>query len=384
MWRCMRPIRMAMVGGGPGSFIGSLHRVGARLGGGIELVAGAFSSDTERSALAGREYGVDPRRTYGEFRKMLEAESRHEEPPDFVAIVTPNALHYEIARSALAAGFHVVSEKPATATLPEALELRSAVVAARRLYFMTYTFTGYAMVREAAELCRSGALGAPRKVIVEFTQGWLYKRIELTGHKQAAWRTDPAQAGIGGCSADIGVHAFNLLEYVTGRKVTALCSALSRVIPGRQLDDDCNVLLRLDNGAPGVLHASQIAAGEGSRLELRVYGERGSLRWSREEPNRLYVHWLDGPSETRLAGPSGLGEPPAGPTALAGGSPPQGFLEGFANLYRDFAAVLRRYIAGEIGAWSETLCGIEDGVRGMMFIQRAIDSSARSGWVQFE
>ena len=380
----MRRIRMAMVGGGPGSFIGPMHRIAAHLNGGIELVAGAFSADAGRSAEAGREYGLDPGRAYGDYRQMLEAEAHREDRPDFVTIVTPNALHYEIAQSALAASFHVVSDKPATATLAEALALRSAIAASGCLYLLTYTYTGYPMVREARNLCRGGALGALRKVVVEFTQGWLNERIELTGHKQAAWRTDPAQAGIGGCSSDIGVHAFNLLEYVTGHKVTALCAALSQVLPGRQLDDDCNFLLRLDNGAPGVLHASQIAAGERSRFELRVYGERGSLRWAREDPGRLHLCWLDGRSESRLAASRGSPQVTGSLSGLNGGKPPEGFLEGFANLYQDFAALIRRYAAGETDAWNDTLCGIDDGVRGMLFLQRAIDSSACSAWVQLE
>jgi predicted dehydrogenase len=361
-----------------------MHRIAAQLGGDIELVAGTFSADADRSAQAASAYGLDPSRAYRDYRQMLMAESGREDRPDFITIVTPNALHYEMARAALAASFHVVSDKPATATLAEALALQSAVAASGRLYFLTYTFTGYPMVREARGLCRGGALGAIRKVIVEFTQGWLHERLELTGHKQAAWRTDPAQAGIGGCSGDIGVHAFNLVEYVTGRKVSALCAALSRVLAGRQLDDDCNVLLRLDNGAPGVLHASQIAAGGSSRFELRVYGELGSLHWSREDPNRLHLGWLDQLAETRSIAGDSLTPLTVSPTGLSGGKAPQGFLEGFATLYRDFVAVLRRHAAGETGAWSDTLCGIEEGVRGMLFIQRAIDSSARSAWVQLE
>jgi predicted dehydrogenase len=380
----MRRIRMAMVGGGPGSFIGPMHRIAAQSDGGIELVAGAFSRDPGRSADAGREYGLDPGRVYGDYRRMLDSESRREDRPDFVAIVTPNSLHYEIARAALAAGFHVASDKPATATLAEALALRSVVAVSGRLYLVTYTYTGYPTVREARDLCRRGAIGALRKVVVEFTQGWLNERIELTGHKQAAWRMDPTQAGIGGCSSDIGVHAFNLCEYVTGHKVTALCASLSRVLPGRQLDDDCNCLLQFDNGAPGVLHVSQIAAGESSRFELRVYGEHGSVRWSREDPSRLHLCWLDGRGETRPAGAGGQPRVTVSPRGLNGRKPPEGFIEGFASLYRDFADLLRRHAAGETDAWNESLCGIDDGVRGMLFLQRAIDSSVRSAWVQLE
>jgi predicted dehydrogenase len=374
---------MAMVGGGPGSFIGPVHVMAAQLDGEIELVAGAFSSRAEKSAQAGRDYRIAAERTYRNYPELLAGEQQHPERADFVAVVTPNMLHFEAARDALRAGFHVVSDKPATATLAEAVQLREEVSRARKLYVLTHTYTGYPLVREARDICRSGAIGDIRKVVVEYTQGWLSERLELSGNRQAAWRTDPARAGAGGCIGDIGVHAFNLVEYVTGQNVATLFAVLSRIAPGRVLDDDCNVLLRLGNGAPGVLHASQIAIGERNRLELRVYGSTGSISWRQEDPNRLMVHWPDRPTETRHAGCAYLGASARQATRLPAGHP-EGYLEAFANLYREFAAVLRRREEGDEHAWSETLCGIEAAVRGMTFIERAIESSARSAWVQVD
>ncbi len=372
-----------MVGGGPGSFIGPVHVMAAQLDGDIELVAGAFSSRPEKSAEAGRNYRIAAERAYGDYAEMLAREAQHAQRADFVAIVTPNVLHFDVARAALRAGFHVVSDKPATATLREAVQLRDEVSRSRKLYVLTHTYTGYPLVREARDLCRSGAIGDIRKVVVEYTQGWLSERLELSGNRQAAWRTDPARAGAGGCSGDIGVHAFNLVEYVTGQNVAAIFAVLSRIAPGRALDDDCNVLLRLANGAPGVLHASQIAIGERNRLELRVYGSKGSISWKQEEPNRLMVHWPDRPTETRHAGCGYLGATARQATRLPAGHP-EGYIEAFANIYREFAALLRRRDAGDEQAWSDTLCGIEAAVRGMTFIERAIESSARSAWVQVD
>jgi predicted dehydrogenase len=278
----------------------------------------------------------------------------------------------------------VICEKPATATLAEALQLEALLSRGPHAYAIAYTYAGYPLVREARELCRAHTLGKIRKVVVEYSQGWLSERVELGGNKQASWRTDPSQAGAGGCVGDIGVHAFHLLEFITGRKVAELCAQLSSVVPGRVLDDDCNVLLRLDNGAPGLLHATQIAAGERNRLQIRVSGERGSLAWSHEEPQCLHIAWLGGRTETRHAGGSDLSVQAKAATRLPAGHP-EGYIEAFANIYRDFAAILRRRAAGEPAAWSESLCGIREGVRGMMFIERAVASQrGRAGWVPFD
>lgn len=379
-----RRIRMGMVGGGPGSFIGPVHRMAAELDGEIELVAGAFSRDAERSRQAARSYGIAEDRAYGNYQEMMERERSRRETTkdaiDLVCIVTPNNLHLPVAVAALEHGFHVVSDKPATANLQEALELEDAVWRSGLLYALTYTYTGYPMVREARQIVRAGGLGAIRKIIVEYSQGWLSEPLERTGHKQAEWRADPRQGGVGGAVADIGVHAFNLLEYAGGLKVTEFCAALSSAIPGRVLDDDCNMLLRLENGAPGVLVASQISAGERNNLRLHIYGEQGGLHWAQETPNRLHLHWLNKPSETLHAAAAYLAQPVRMAARLPMGHP-EGFIEAFANIYRDFAAAVRARFTDPAAALSERVPGIRDGVRGMALIERAVQNGrSRNGW----
>ncbi|MGA8090366.1 MAG: Gfo/Idh/MocA family oxidoreductase [Terracidiphilus sp.] len=377
-----RKLRMGMVGGGPGAFIGPVHRMAAELDGKIELVAGAFSQSAERSRLAGESYKIDPDRAYADYRSMLEAERKRADAIDFVAIVTPNHLHLPVALASLAAGFPVMSDKPATATYEEAVELEEAVLRSGLPYGLTHTYAGYALVREARAMCAAGQLGRIRKIAVEYLQGWLTKPIEATGQKQAAWRSDPAQSGLGGCIGDIGVHAFHLTEYVTGLKVVGLNASLLSVVAGRKLDDDCTALLRMDNEARGVLMASQIAAGEGNGLRLRVYGERGSLDWRQEDPNRLRVKWLGGPEEIRHAAGGYLSEDARAVTRLPGGHP-EGYLEAFAVLYREFADVLIAWQKSRTNETPSTLPGIEAGVRGMRFIDRAITSSKSESWVEF-
>ena len=377
-----RKLRMGMVGGGPGAFIGPVHRIAAELDGKIELVAGAFSQSAERSRQAGEAYKIEPGRAYGDYKSMLESERKRQDPIDFVAIVTPNHLHLPVALAALTAGFPVMSDKPATATYQEALELEKAVAKSGLPYGLTHTYAGYALVREARAICASGALGKIRKVAVEYLQGWLANPIEATGQKQASWRSDPAQSGLGGCIGDIGVHAFHLTEYVTGLKVSGVNASLLSVVEGRKLDDDCTALLRMDNNVQGVLMTSQIAAGEGNGLRLRVYGEKGSLDWRQEDPNRLRVKWLDGPEEIRHAAGSYLSNDARAVTRLPGGHP-EGYLEAFAVLYREFADVLLSWQRSGKSEIPQTLPGIEAGVRGMRFIDRAIDSSKRESWVEF-
>lgn len=377
-----RKLRMGMVGGGPGAFIGPVHRIAAELDGRIELVAGAFSQSPERSRLAGETYKIAPDRAYADYRSMLEAERKRADAIDFVAIVTPNHLHLPVALASMAAGFPVMSDKPATATYREAVELEQAVVKSELPYGLTHTYAGYALVREARAMCASGQLGKIRKIVVEYLQGWLTKPMEMTGQKQATWRSDPAQSGEGGCIGDIGVHAFHLVEYVTGLKVVGLNASLLSVVAGRKLDDDCTALLRMDNEAQGVLVTSQIAAGEGNGLRLRVYGEKGSLDWRQEDPNRLSVKWLDGPEEIRHAAGGYLSEDARAVTRLPGGHP-EGYLEAFAVLYREFAEVLIAWQKGGTKETPPTLPGIEAGVRGMRFIDRAIESSKHKSWVEF-
>ncbi len=377
-----RKLRMGMVGGGPGAFIGPVHRMAAELDGKIELVAGAFSQSAERSRAAGEAYRIAPERAYTSYAAMVEAERKRPDGIDFLAIVTPNALHLPVAEAALRAGFPVMSDKPATATYEEALALEKAVTAAGLPYGLTHTYAGYALVREARAICASGQLGTIRKVAVEYLQGWLSRPLEQTGHKQAGWRSDPALNGPGGCIGDIGVHAFHLLEYVTGLDATALHATLRCVVPGRRVDDDCTALLRLENGASVVLMASQIAVGEGNGLRLRVYGENGSLDWRQEDPNRLRLKWLDGAEEIRHAAGAYLSEDARMVTRLPGGHP-EGFIEAFAVLYREFAGGLIAWKKGERNPMPATLPGIRAGVRGMRFIERAIASSAKQQWVDF-
>ena len=367
------PVRMAMVGGGAGSFIGPVHRMAAQLDRQIVLVAGAFSHDPERSAATGRSLGLEDDRIHSDWRAMLAAEAAREDGAELVAIATPNHLHLPIALASLAAGFHVISDKPATATLAEALELRDAVAATDRIYTLTYTYTGYPMIRRARDMVANGALGDIRKIVVDYPQGWLAEPIETEGNKQAAWRADPSQAGVGGCIGDIGVHAFNLAEYVSGAKVAAFVADLAAVVPGRLLDDDSNLLLRFDNGARGALLASQIATGERNNLTLRVYGSKAGMVWSHETATSLTINYLNGETRILHDGADGRSRLPAGH--------PEGFIEAFANIYRDTAAAIR----GAPGIVDALVPGIAAGVRSMRFVERAVASSAaRAGWTDLE
>jgi len=377
-----RKLKMGMVGGGPGAFIGPVHKMAAELDGKIELVAGAFSQSAERSRVAGDGFGIDSNRAYAGYREMLQAERKRADAIDFVVIATPNHLHLPVAVESLQAGFAVMSDKPATATYDEVLKLEAAVAKAGLPYGLTHTYAGYSLVREARSICASGELGAIRKIAVEYLQGWLSKPLETTGQKQAGWRSDPALNGPGGCIGDIGTHAFHLVEYVTGLQVKGLNATLRTVVPGRKLDDDCSAFLKLSNGASGVLMTSQVAAGEGNGLRLRVYGEKGSIDWKQEDPNRLRLKWLDGPEEIRHAAGGYLSGDARAVTRLPGGHP-EGYIEAFAVLYREFAEVLTARSRGEAGALPATLPGIVAGVRGMRFIDRAIESSRSERWVEF-
>ncbi len=378
-----RRVRMGMVGGGPGAFIGPVHRMGAELDGQIELVAGALSQDSGKSRQAAKIYGIDEDRAYADFRQMMERERGRPDAIDFVTIVTPNHLHLPVARAAMEHGFHVMSDKPAAVNLAEALELQSVVEATGLLYGLTHTYTGYPLVREARRIVASGALGQIRRALVVYSQGWLSEQVEATGQKQASWRSDPAKSGMGGAIGDIGVHAFNLLEYVSGRRIAEICPSLSSSLPMRLLDDDCNVLLKLDNGAPGVLSVSQIAAGDRNRLTLDLYGEKGGLHWEQEDPNQLHLNWLHRPSETLHAAADYLTPPTRAAYRLPVGHP-EGLIEAFANIYRDFAAAVRARATEPAAAMSDLVPGIEAGVRGMAFVQRAVEASrAGAGWVKF-
>ncbi|MDE2043100.1 MAG: Gfo/Idh/MocA family oxidoreductase [Alphaproteobacteria bacterium] len=370
----MRRLRMGMIGGGPGSFIGPVHRIAAELDREIELVAGAFSSDAANSRAAGECYRIDPARAYASLEAMLAAEAAREDGIDFVTIASPNHHHLPAARAALAAGIPVMTDKPLTATLEEAHEMSCLVKAAGKPFGVTYTYSGYPLVREARARVAAGALGTLRKVVVEYRQGWLARAAE---GKQAEWRVDPARAGLGGCIGDIGVHAFHLAEFITGARVNEIMPDLAAVVPGRVLDDDCTVLLRFANGARGALLASQIEVGELNGLRIRIYGDKAGLVWAQETPNTLELHYNDGRSEILHAGGGQLGPDSASRTRTPGGHP-EGYLEAFANLYRDFSAQLR-------GEAAPLLPGIADGMRGMAFIDTAVKASrAGAGWVKLE
>lgn len=368
-------IPFAMAGGGPGAFIGPVHRMAAELDGRLALVAGAFSRDPGKSRAAGDAWGA---RSYAGWREMIEAEAAREDGARLIVIVTPNDSHFEIAEAALMAGLHVMSDKPATRNLAEARQLADVVAASGQLYGLAHVYAGYPMVREARELVARGDLGAVRKVVVEYSQGWLAESVERES-KQAAWRTDPAQAGVGGCIGDIGVHAFQLAEFITGERIVRICPDLAAVVPGRALDDDCNVLLRFEGGARGVLIASQISAGARNGLNVQVYGERGGLSWSHERHTELILDWLHGPSQTLHAGSPYLTPEAQSASRLPSGHP-EGFVEALANLYRDMADAI------EEGRRSvEPAPGIEDGVRAMAFVEQAVAASrAEAGWVKLE
>ena len=384
----MAKLQMGLVGGGEGAFIGAVHRMAAELDGRIAITSGAFSSDPAKSRAAGAAlYGIDPDRSYGTYAELMEAEAVRPEGDrmDFVVIATPNHTHFPIAQAALQAGFHVMSDKPATFNLVEAKELAALVEETGLVFGLTHNYTGYPMVKEARHLVRTGAFGNIRRVVVEYIQGWLSERLEGEGNKQAEWRTDPARSGAAGCMGDIGTHGENLVEYVTGLKIESLCADLTTFVPGRELEDDGNVLLRFDNGAKGVLFASQIAVGEENGLRLRVYGECGGLEWSQMEPNSLVVRWPDRPYEVRRTGGPGVSDGATGATRLPAGHP-EGFLEAFALLYRNFADTLEAKRAGRQPT-EENLDfpTIADGVRGMAFIETVVESAqAGAQWLAFK
>ncbi len=381
-------LRMGMIGGGEGSFIGAVHRMAAELDGSIELVAGAFSSNAERSMRSGIDmYGLAPERCYGSYEEMLRVESGLPDDLriDFVAIVTPNHLHFPMCRDSLQSGFHVVCDKPVTFNINEARELREVIDQSGLVFALTHNYTGYPMIKEARYLAQSGLLGPIRRVNAEYIQGWLSASEETTGNKQAEWRTDPKRSGAAGCMGDIGTHAFQLTEYVTGLEIESVSADLRTHVDGRKLDDDGNVLLRFADRATGVLCASQIAAGVENGLTLRVYGELGGIEWSQQEPNSLVVRWRDRPFEVRRTGGAGVHEPSTTATRLPAGHP-EGFLEAFALIYRNFSAAIHSFQDDENDEEVENdFPSIQDGIRGMAFIQAVVDSSANDGrWTSIE
>jgi predicted dehydrogenase len=380
-----RKIRMGMVGGGEGAFIGAVHRIAANIDGQIELVCGAFSSQAEKSKRSGEALFLDSARCYGSYQEMIEGEKElpEDQRMDFVAIVTPNHLHFPVAKLALENGFHVMSDKPATFDLKEAQALREIVDSTGMLYGLTHTYTGYPLVKEAKQRIKRGDFGQIRRVIVEYPQGWLADK-DNEGSKQAAWRIDPKQAGISCCMGDIGVHAANLAEYITGLKITELSADLAATVEGRTLDDDGGVLLRFDGGAKGTLVSSQVCVGEENSLKIRVYGEKAGLEWSQMEPNTMWLKYNDRPTEMLRTGVGPMSDLAQANTRTPPGHP-EGYLEAFANLYRNFAEQIRARLEGTSASEAAMdLPGIEEAVRGMAFIESVVAASdSDDKWTPF-
>lgn len=381
-----RKLRMGMIGGGPGAFIGAVHRIAANMDGQIELVCGAFSSDPEKSKQAGELLNLPPQRVYGSYKEMIRAEKAlpPDQQMDFVSIVTPNHVHFEPAKLALENGFHVVLDKPLTFDLKEGKQLQEIAKKSGLFLCLTHTYTGYPMVKEARQQVLSGKFGKIRKVYVEYPQGWLSTFLEGANNKQASWRTDPSQSGIAGSMGDIGTHAFNLAEYISGLEVTKLCADINIVVEGRKLDDDGAVLLKFNNGASGVLMATQIAAGEENNVKIRVYGEKGGLEWKQEDNNSLIVRQPDKPIEIYRTGAAYTSSYSRHNTRVPPGHP-EGYLEAFANLYRNFALCVKAKLAGETPEpeWLD-FPGVDDGVRGMNFVEKVIASGkSTEKWIDF-
>lgn len=378
-----------MIGGGPGSFIGSIHRNAAALDGLITLTAGSFSSQLDKSLALGKELFLPENRIYASYDEMFEKELQlpEEERIDIVSIVTPNHLHFDPAVKALKKGFHVVLDKPMTLDLKEAKELYDTVKSSGQLFCLTHTYTGYPMVKQGRQLIAEGKLGTIRKIYVEYPQGWLWKKKEDENHKQAIWRTDPSKSGIGGAMGDIGTHAFNLAEYVSGLKVLKLCADLNIHAEGRRLDDDAQILLKFENEASGMLVATQIASGAENNLKIRVFGDKAGLEWQQDEANSLIVRYPEKPDQIFRTGSDVpyLSSYALENTRTPAGHP-EGYIEAFANLYRNFARSLMAYKAGTKPKkeWLD-FPGAEDGLRGMAFVQLAVENNqSDQKWTEFK
>lgn len=381
-----KKLKLGLVGGGPGSFIGAIHLNGALMDGMFELVCGAFSSNSAKSKQRGEELMLDPARVYGSYDEMYEKESQLPEGVrmDVVAIVTPNNVHFDPTAKALKHGFHVALDKPLTLNYQEAKDLYHIVKNSDKRFLLTHTYSGYPMIKQARQMVADGAIGKVRKVYVEYPQGWLYKLLETENNKQAEWRTDPARNGLAGCMGDIGTHAFHMAEYVTGEKVSHVCADLYIKIDGRPIDDDGVVLLRFENGASGVLMASQTDTGCENNLKIRVYGEKGGLEWEQELNNSLTVRFPNQPAQIFRAGTGYLGSLAQENTRTPAGHP-EGYVEAFANLYRNFARCIYADRAGQKPKWEwEDYPGIEDGIRGMAFIDHVLRSTkSETKWTPF-
>lgn len=372
----MRKIRMGMVGGGRGAFIGAVHRMAAALDGQIELVCGAFSSSPEKSRASGQDLYLDPERCYGSYIEMIETEAKLPDnlKMDVVSIVTPNHMHFAPAKLALEHGFHVICDKPLCFDMSEALELKKLVDDSDLIFALTHNYTGYPMVKQAKQMIAHNELGKIRRVVVEYPQGWLSTRLESSDQKQASWRTDPSKSGKAGAMGDIGTHAENLAEYITGLQISEICADLHTHLEGRQLDDDGSVLLRFENGARGLLYASQISAGEENGLKIRIYGELGGVEWTQMEPNSLWVKWLDRPTQLYRTGVGELYPETIAHTRIPAGHP-EGYLEAFANIYRNVAKCIQARLEGKIvDKIYQDYPTVNDGIRGMHFIDKVVES----------
>lgn len=382
-----RKMRMGMVGGGRDAFIGAVHRIAALMDGEIELVCGALSGNSEKARLSGEDLYLPPDRIYESYEEMITREKAlpADKRMDFVSIVTPNHLHFGPAKLALENGFHVVLDKPATFTLAEAKELAAIIERTGLLFALTHTYTGYPMIKEARQIVASGKLGKIRKIYVEYPQGWLTEYREGSNYKQAAWRTDPSRSGISGCMGDIGTHAFNMAEYVSGHSVEAICAEMQITVPERKLDDDGVVLLKFNNGVTGFLFATQVAAGEENNIKIRIYGEKAGLEWQQENANSLLLKWLHEPTQVLRAGNPYLSSYAKANIRTPAGHP-EGYLEAFANIYRNFAHTLRARLENREPEkeWLD-FPGIDAGIRGMAFIENVVKSAASDQkWMPFE
>jgi predicted dehydrogenase len=369
-------IRLGMVGGGRGAFIGAVHRIASRIDDQYELVAGAFSSDPEKSAASAADLGVA--RAYGSYEEMAQKESRRKDGIEAVAIVTPNHMHAPAALPFLKRGIHVILDKPLTATLAEAKRLAKAVEASSSVFALTHNYTGYPMIRQARDLIASGELGDIRLVNVEYIQDWLSEPIEQTGQKQADWRTDPARSGAGGSTGDIGTHAFNLANFVTGLTLDSLAADLQSFVPGRRVDDNAHVMMRYTSGARGTLWCSQVAAGQENGLRLRVFGTKAGLEWGQENPNYLWISPLGKPQYRLTRGGPGTGEAAARLTRIPSGHP-EGYLEGFANIYAEAARAIIARRDGTALDPAVTFPGLREGLEGVAFVDACVRSSRRNG-----
>ena len=366
-------IRLGIVGGGIGAFVGSIHRIAARLDDRYELLAGALSSEPRRAADSAAELGIDPRRAYASFEEMAKKEGKLKHGIEAVAIVTPNHLHCAVAKAFLEAGIHVICDKPLSSSLEDAEQIEKLVEGSGLIFAITYNYSGYPMVRHAREMVAAGKLGNIRVIQVEYAQDWLATNIEAEGQKQAAWRTDPARAGTGGSIADIGTHAFHLAEFISGLEAKSLLADLDAFVAGRSLDDNANILLHYSNGAKGMLWSSQVASGQENALRIRLFGDKGGLEWAQEDPNYLQYRPLRETRQILTRGGPAVGETAARATRIPAGHP-EGFLEGFANLYRDIADMIEAGLTGK--SLTTLVPDVTDGVKGVRFVEKAVSSNA--------